>query len=79
MRRRPCGAEEEGIVTMQPNLRLRSAKYGQTDGTWYVHVEKGITEYHRRVLAEYGAAEPDADWHFETCGTCAGWHRIAAA
>jgi hypothetical protein len=57
------------------NVRLVDAD-GNVDSSW--HVEPGDTkraEWSVALLHEYRDAEPRRDWHLQTRGTVAGWHR----
>ena len=65
------------------NLRLRGTirDGGVTipldGGAWFVSLDKGITDYHRKLLAEYRADEPANNWRLETRGTGTLWSKVA--
>ena len=49
---------------------------GSVDSSW--HVEPGNmkrAEWSIALLHDYQREEPEREWHLETRGTVAGWHR----
>lgn len=62
-------------MTNFTTLRLRN-KHHENGGEWFA---ESVTDYHKRILAEVMAEEPAADWHLETRGLSAPWHRCEVA
>ena len=54
-------------------LRLYNA-LRENGGEWFA---AAVTEYHRRLLADYQQDEPRAGWRLQTRGEVSGaWHDI---
>ena len=60
------------VVMADLKLTNRTREDG---GKWLNATETTLT-YARKLLREYRESEPLSDWHLETRGTVADWHRI---
>jgi hypothetical protein len=56
------------------NLRLVN-KYREDGGGW-IDASTTTLAYAKKLLGEMREAEPADEWHLETRGTSADWHRI---
>jgi hypothetical protein len=60
------------------NVRLVNS-FRKTGGHWAIDIDtpNHVTtlNYIKSALAVYREVEPTADWHLETRGTVADWHR----
>ena len=61
---------------MTTNVRLVN-RWGENGGEYTIPPDRpeGMSRVYRD-LAEYRDLEPDSDWHLETRGTIATWHRM---
>lgn len=55
-----------------PTLRLTN-KYREVGGDWFFS-DRNLA-YAKSVLADLQREEPSHDWHLETRGSQANWHR----
>ena len=58
------------------NLKLTN-KYREDGGAWFNADAKTIA-YAQKILVECRETEPTNDWHLETRGESADWHRMNA-
>lgn len=56
------------------NLKLTN-KYREEGGHW-INATSAILAYALKLCAECQEADPNSDWHLETRGTSADWHRF---
>ena len=52
----------------------------QSGGTWKVDPSHHtMIDYINRELTVFQQEEPHSDWHLESCGSLADWHRVIGA
>jgi hypothetical protein len=61
---------------MQTNVRIVN-KFREVGGSWIVAPDDAKMAYVKKQLETYQAEEKDSDWHLETRGEVADWHRWA--